>query len=214
MILEFFRHILAEGDAVDGQGPASRDAVRIGGIHDERAETAHFFLQEADGVFNIRCPQGIAADEFCEIFRVMSRRRFDRPHFYEFYRDAAADELPGSFRSGQAAPMIKTLFFMHYLTFFMVFTLCIAAENLIGSFFIMFDNHDAATKGTLLVDRLIPEDEVTFRILAAAVKDAAPLGLALDERPLAALGTGNPQSSTMALVLRHSGNPGHARKRP
>ena len=41
----------------------------------------------------------------------------------------------------------------------------------------MFDNHDAATKGTLLVDRLVPEDEVTFRILAAAVKDAAPLGL-------------------------------------
>lgn len=102
MILEFFRHVLAEGDAVNGQGPASRNAVRIGGIHDERAETAHFFLQKADSVFNIRCPQGIAADEFCEIFRVVSRRRFDRPHFYEFYRDAAADELPGSFRSGQA----------------------------------------------------------------------------------------------------------------
>ena len=101
MILEFFRHILAERDAVDGQSAASRDAVRIGCVHDERAQTTHFFLQEADGVFDIGCPQGVAADEFSKIFCMVCRRRFDRPHFDEFYWNAAADELPGSFRTGQ-----------------------------------------------------------------------------------------------------------------
>ena len=75
----------------------------------------------------------------------------------------------------------------------MIFTFCIAAKNLIRPFFIMFDNHDTAANRALLVDRLVPEDKVTFRILAAAVEDAAPLGFALDERPLAALGTSNAQ---------------------
>lgn len=57
----------------------------------------------------------------------------------------------------------------------------------------MFDDHDTAANRAFLVDRLVPEDEVTFRVLAAAVEDAAPLGLTLDERPLAALGTSNAQ---------------------
>lgn len=75
----------------------------------------------------------------------------------------------------------------------MVFTVPVAAKELVRTFFIMFDNHDAAAQVTFLVDRLVPEDKVAVRILAAAVKDAASFRLALDERPLAAFRAGNAQ---------------------
>ena len=57
----------------------------------------------------------------------------------------------------------------------------------------MFDGHNTATELALLIYRLVPEDEITFRILAATVEDAASFGLAPDERTLAAFGTGNAQ---------------------
>lgn len=75
----------------------------------------------------------------------------------------------------------------------MIFTFRIAAEELIRTFFIMFDGHNTATELALLIYRLVPEDEITFRILAATVEDAASFGLAPDERTLAAFGTGNAQ---------------------
>ena len=53
---QFFRHILTKGQAVDGQGPAGGNAVDIGRFHDQRAQAAHFFLQQADGVFDIGGP--------------------------------------------------------------------------------------------------------------------------------------------------------------
>ena len=75
----------------------------------------------------------------------------------------------------------------------MIFTFTIAAEYLGRSALIMLDDHDTAAFGAFLIDRLVPDHEIAVRILAAAVKYAAPLGLALDESPFAALWAGNPQ---------------------
>ena len=57
MMLQMVRNILTEGDAVHGQGSPGRHAVRIGRRHDERSQTAHFFLQETNGIFDIGSPQ-------------------------------------------------------------------------------------------------------------------------------------------------------------
>ena len=65
----------------------------------------------------------------------------------------------------------------------MIFTVRIAAKEFIRAFFIMFYGHDAAAEVTFLIDGLVPENEIALRIFAAAVEDAAPLGLALNLLP-------------------------------
>ena len=59
----FLRNVFAEGNTVDGESTAGRHARSVGGFHDERAQTAHFFLQKTDGIFDIGRAQGVAADE-------------------------------------------------------------------------------------------------------------------------------------------------------
>jgi hypothetical protein len=50
MGLQLRRHRLGEAFAVDRQGAAGRDLVRVGGCHDQRAAAAHFRVQQAHGV--------------------------------------------------------------------------------------------------------------------------------------------------------------------
>ena len=51
----------------------------------------------------------------------------------------------------------------------MIFTVRIAAEELIRAFLIMFYSHDAAAEVAFLIDGLVPEDEIALRIFTAAV---------------------------------------------
>ena len=74
----------------------------------------------------------------------------------------------------------------------MIFTFLIAAKQLIRSLFIMFDCHDAATKLAFFIDRLIPQDKITMRIFATAVKDTALLRFPFNQGAFAAFRARNP----------------------
>ena len=60
-----------EALAVDGERTARRHASRVRRCHDERAETAHLLLEDADGVLKTRAAQRIAADELGEVRRLV-----------------------------------------------------------------------------------------------------------------------------------------------
>jgi hypothetical protein len=60
-----------------------RHAAGLRGPHDERAEPAHFFLQEPDGVVEFVAAEGIAAHELGEAIGLVDGGRPHRPHFVE-----------------------------------------------------------------------------------------------------------------------------------
>ena len=81
---------LREPLAIDGQRGAGRHAARFGRAHDERAETPHLFLQQADGVIELVAAERIAADELGEAIGLVDGGGTDRPHLVERDRHAAA----------------------------------------------------------------------------------------------------------------------------
>lgn len=80
--------------------------------------------------------------------------------------------------------------------------LFIGAYQLISLF-----NHIASAFRTLLFGRLLPGNEITFRIALAAVKFSSFFGL-FDDHFFSAFGTGDAVFSKYGFVLRHSGKPG------
>ena len=56
----------------------------------------------ADGIFDIVGPQGIAADQFAVIARVVSRIGFARTHLVKDHGYAPAHQLPDGFTAGKA----------------------------------------------------------------------------------------------------------------
>ena len=60
-------HAVRELLAVDGERRAGRHPDAVGDAHDERAQAAHLFLEQADGVVELVAPKRIAADELREM---------------------------------------------------------------------------------------------------------------------------------------------------
>jgi hypothetical protein len=103
MLVHRLRDGPGEQLAIDRQGGAGRHARDLGGVHDERVEPAHLFLQQADGVIQLVAAERVAADELGESIGFMNFCRPDRPHLVNDDGDSAGGCLPRRFASGQAA---------------------------------------------------------------------------------------------------------------
>ena len=90
--------------AVDRKRSAGRQHVGVGRAHHQRAEPAHFLVQEADGAaLRVVGAERVRANELGEISRLVHCGRAQRPHFVQHHGHAAARELPGRLRTGEAA---------------------------------------------------------------------------------------------------------------
>ena len=98
---QLLRDVARESLAVDGKRTARRHAHSIRRRHDERAETAHLLLEDADGVLKTRAAQRIAADKLGEVRRLVRRGRCDGAHLVEQDLDAALCSLPGGLAAGE-----------------------------------------------------------------------------------------------------------------
>ena len=79
---------------VDGERRAGRNAVRIGGAHDERAEPPHFFFEQAYRVIELVATQRIRADELRELIGLVHRSRAHRAHLVQRRAHAEGRSLP------------------------------------------------------------------------------------------------------------------------
>src|SRR5688572_29316846 len=77
--------------------------MRIRGRDDQRAEAAHLFLQQADGVIELVTPEGVRADKLREIISAMNRGRLPWPHLVQHHVDAPPGRLPRRLRAGKPA---------------------------------------------------------------------------------------------------------------
>ena len=90
--------------AIDRERAAGRHLVGVGRTHDQRAQPAHFGVQQADRVVDrIVGAERVGADQFGKAIGLV---RFGHPygaHLMEHHRDACIGDLPGGFRAGEAA---------------------------------------------------------------------------------------------------------------
>ena len=90
--------------AVDRQRAAGRHLIGVGRLHDQRAEPAHFLVQQADGIVVLVVgAEGIGADQFGQAIGLVGGGFALWPHLVQGHRDAGFGELPGGFGTGQAA---------------------------------------------------------------------------------------------------------------
>ncbi len=93
-----------EAVAIDRERAAGRHLIGVGRAHDQRAEAAHFLVQQADGVvFGVVGAERVRADEFREAVGLVRFGLARRAHFVQHHGDAAAGDLPGGFGTGEAA---------------------------------------------------------------------------------------------------------------
>ena len=89
--------------AVDRERTAGRHLVGVGRAHDQRAEPAHFGVQQADGVVGgVVGAEGVGADE---LGQTVGAVRLGHPlgaHLMQHDGDAGIGDLPGGFRAGEA----------------------------------------------------------------------------------------------------------------
>ena len=90
--------------AIDRQRAAGRHLVGIGRAHHQRAEPAHFLMQQADRVVLLVVgAERIRADQFGIAVGLVRGGRAQRPHLMQRDRHAGLRELPGSLGAGEAA---------------------------------------------------------------------------------------------------------------
>ena len=89
MLVNRLRHASREQLAIDRERSAGGHARDLGGMHDERVEPPHLFLEQADGVVQLVSAEGIAADELREAIGLVDFGRPDRPHFVDGDGNAA-----------------------------------------------------------------------------------------------------------------------------
>ena len=72
-----------EGFAVDGERRSGRDAVLVGGAHDQRAEIAHFLVEQTDGiVLGIVRAEAVRADHLGQAGRSRAPESCRRPRAF------------------------------------------------------------------------------------------------------------------------------------
>ena len=98
------RNRIREPVAVHGKRAAGGNLLAVRRAHDQRAEPAHFGVQQADCVvFLVVGAERIRADQFSVAIGLVRGGRAQRPHFMQLDRDAGLRQLPGGFRAGEAA---------------------------------------------------------------------------------------------------------------
>ena len=89
--------------AVDRQRAAGRHLVGVGGAHDQRAQPAHFGMQQADRVVGgVVGAEGIGADQLGEAVGAMRLGHPLGAHLVQHHGNAGIGDLPGGFRAGEA----------------------------------------------------------------------------------------------------------------
>jgi hypothetical protein len=73
--------------AIDGKCCTSRNSIRIGSPHDQRTETPHFLLQQADGVIELVSAERVRADELAETLSLVHSRWTHGAHLVQNNRD-------------------------------------------------------------------------------------------------------------------------------
>ena len=96
MLLDRARDLGGEGFAVDRQRRAGGDAVLVGGAHDQRAQRAHFLVEQADRiVLGIVGAEAVRADHLGEAVGLVRRRRVAAAaHLAQAHAQARLGELP------------------------------------------------------------------------------------------------------------------------
>ena len=93
-------HCAGKAIAVDGERTAGRQLVTVGRLHHQRAEAAHFGMQEADGAaLGIVGSERIGTDQLGELSGLVRGGAAGRSHFVQHHRHAAARELPSGLRA-------------------------------------------------------------------------------------------------------------------
>ena len=89
--------------AVDRQRAAGGHLVGVGATHDQRAEAAHFGMQQPDRVIGgVVRAERIGADQFGEAVGAVRFGHPMRAHLVQHHADAGIGDLPGGFRAGKA----------------------------------------------------------------------------------------------------------------
>ncbi len=103
MVLQRLGHGGGKAVAVDRQRAAGGHLVGVGRAHDQRAELAHFGMQQADRIVGgIIRAEGIGADELGEALGAMRFGHPLRPHLVQHHADAGIGDLPGGLGAGKA----------------------------------------------------------------------------------------------------------------
>jgi len=90
--------------AVDRQCASGRNLIDVGRAHDQRAETAHFLMQEPDGIVLVVVgAKRIRADQLGKRRGLVGRGGAQRTHLVQHDRDAARGDLPSRLGSGKPA---------------------------------------------------------------------------------------------------------------
>ena len=94
--------VFAEDASIDGQCAPCGNFVLVGFLDDDRAESAEFFVEETGGAIGGLGTEGVATDEFGEVFAVVGGAFYKGPHFMEHDGNSGLGDLPRGFGSGQS----------------------------------------------------------------------------------------------------------------
>jgi hypothetical protein len=107
-----------KANPVDGQSASGRHSSGIGAAHNQGVQTAHFFFQEPDRIFQSRGAQGIAAHQFGKVPGMMRRCLPNRAHLTQVNIKPSFCHLPGRFGACQPGANNSDRFVYHCFTFF------------------------------------------------------------------------------------------------
>ena len=97
-------HGAREAVAIDRERAAGRNLMGVALGHDQRAQRAHFLVQQADRIgARIVRAEGVGADELGEALGLVSVRAPNGAHLVQDHRNACLGDLPGGFGPGKAA---------------------------------------------------------------------------------------------------------------
>ena len=86
MRFERARHFAREAVPVDGERAACGQLVRVGGLHNQRAHTAHLLVQQANRVgLDIVRTEGVGADKLGESSGLVRLGQARGPHLVQHH---------------------------------------------------------------------------------------------------------------------------------
>lgn len=104
MIGKCCRDVIGKAIPIDGKSAAGGQLVLVGRTEDQRTGTAHFLVQQANGiVLCIIGAEGVRADEFGTAIGLVRIRAADWAHLMKDDRNTRRCKLPRSFRTSQAS---------------------------------------------------------------------------------------------------------------
>ena len=98
---------------VHSQGAPGRHGGLLRAVHQQRAKTAHLFLQKTGGAVDAAGLQGVGADQLREALAVVGRGKFLGLHLHQGDGNPLAGQRPGGLAPSQARPQHGHVLFFH-----------------------------------------------------------------------------------------------------